>query len=488
MSDLWGRTADLVFPEGEKYINDPVLWSKERLNVTLWSKQKNIIESVRDNVNTAVMSCHDIGKSFTAALTCCWWIDSHPPGTAFVVTTAPSGPQVKAILWREINRMHKSAGLAGRTNLTEWYLDKEIVAFGRKPSEYTPDAFQGIHAIYVLVILDEACGIPDSLWDAASTLTTNEYSRTLAIGNPDDPFSRFERVCRDDSAWNVIQVSAFDSPNFTGEEVPDVIKRQLISPRWVESKRIEWGEDSALYTSKVGGKFPTDVVEGVIPGSWVTQCRYLDLPQGEPRELGVDVGAGGDRSVQIVRLGPKVVDMRTSRHSDPMRLAGEVVDFINRHEIDRVKIDSNGIGWGVMGRLRELSFAHNSDPTLCVHNATVIGINVGEGADNSVRFLNKRSEIWWNVGRENSRTKGWDLGFLPDEAIGELTAPRYEIMDSFGKIKVESKKTLKKRLGKSPDIADAVLLAFTETSWEFSTDAVALAMTRLNVPGQGIRQ
>lgn len=198
MSDLWGRAADLIFPEGEQYINDPVRWANDRLGATLWSRQKEIIESVRDFPQTAVMSCHDIGKSFIAATTCCWWIDSHPPGTAFVVTTAPSGPQVKAILWREINRMHKAAGLAGRTNLTEWYLDKEIVAFGRKPSEYTPDAFQGIHAIYVLVVLDEACGIPESLWDAASTLTTNEYSRTLAIGNPDDPFSRFERVCRPD--------------------------------------------------------------------------------------------------------------------------------------------------------------------------------------------------------------------------------------------------------------------------------------------------
>lgn len=482
MTDLWGRVADLVYPKGQQYINDPALWAKERLDVTLWSKQQLIVESVRDNPQTAVMSCHDIGKSFTGALVCCWWIDAHPPGTAFVVTTAPSGPQVKAILWREINKMHTKGQLEGRTNLTEWYLGKEIVAFGRKPSEYTPDAFQGIHATYVLVILDEACGIPDTLWDAASTLTTNEYSRTLAIGNPDDPHTRFEKVSRAGSGWNVIQVSAFDSPNFTDEDVPDTIKRQLISPSWTDKKKIEWGEDSPLYQSKVLGKFPTDTADGVVPGSWVQKCRYLDLPAEGVKEMGFDVGAGGDRSVMVVRQGPKVLDVFTSRHDDPMRLTGEAVDMINRHEIERVKIDSNGIGWGIMGRLKELSHAHNWDTTECVHRAHITGVNVSAASSQPTRFLNLRCELWWDIGREFSRQQKWDLGLLEDDAIAELTAPKYEIMDSKGKIKVEAKKKVKKRLDRSPDTADGLLLAFVETVFEMETDARELATLRLREP------
>lgn len=481
MSDVWDRVAELVYPKGQQYIDDPVLWAKDRLDVTLWAKQREILESVRNNSHTAVSSCHGIGKSFTAALTCCWWIDSHPPGTAFVVTTAPSGQQVKAILWREINRMHQRGGFEGRTNLTEWYIGKEIVAFGRKPSEYSPDAFQGIHAIYVLVVLDEACGIPGTLWDAASTLTTNEYSRSLAIGNPDDPHSRFELVCRPDSVWHHIQISAFDSPNFTGEDVPDIIKRQLTSPGWAEQKKREWGEDSALYISKVLGQFPKDTTDGVIPGSWAAKCRYLDLPAEGAKEMGFDVGAGGDRSVMVVRHGPRIIDMFTSRHTDPMKLAGEAVHVIERHGVTKVKIDSNGIGWGVMGRLKELSRVHNYDAKVAIHGAQIEGINVAEASSNPERFLNKRSELWWDVGRERSRQETWDLSYLDDEAIAELTSPKYEIMDSKGKIKIESKKKVRERMGRSPDIADAVLLAFVEIDWEIHTDATELANTRLSL-------
>src|SRR5690349_19281618 len=154
----------------KSYKDDPVKWAKERCDVDLWSKQQEIICSVRDHSLTSVHSCHAIGKSFVAATTVAWWLDVHPVGEAFVVTTAPTDKQVKAVLWREINRLHTRAGLAGRTNLSEWYIGKELVAFGRKPADQDPTAFQGIHARYVLLVLDEACGIPKELWDAGSSI------------------------------------------------------------------------------------------------------------------------------------------------------------------------------------------------------------------------------------------------------------------------------------------------------------------------------
>ena len=125
-----------------------------------------------------------------AAMAACWWIDSHAPGEAFVLSTAPTAPQVRAVLWRNINRIHASAGLPGRCNQVEWLMptgddSEELVAIGRKPSEHSEGAFQGIHARYVLVILDESQGVPETLWTATESIASNKNARILAIGNPD---------------------------------------------------------------------------------------------------------------------------------------------------------------------------------------------------------------------------------------------------------------------------------------------------------------
>jgi hypothetical protein len=107
---------------------NPVLWAEERLGDTLWSAQKRILNALRDHRQVAVMSCHEIGKSYISAVATGWWIDVHPPGSAFVVTSAPSAPQVRTVLWREISRVHTRGKLPGRVNQTEWLLpigDKE---------------------------------------------------------------------------------------------------------------------------------------------------------------------------------------------------------------------------------------------------------------------------------------------------------------------------------------------------------------------------
>src|ERR1035437_7116675 len=141
------RTRPALLPLSA-YRTDPSLWVKDRTGEHIWSKQAEILESVRDNRRTSVHSCHESGKSFTAARAVAWWIDSHAPGEAFVVTTAPTGAQVRAILWKDINRAHATGHVAGRTNMNEWYIGNELVAFGRKPSDYDSEAFQGIHAQY----------------------------------------------------------------------------------------------------------------------------------------------------------------------------------------------------------------------------------------------------------------------------------------------------------------------------------------------------
>lgn len=480
---------DILNPKRREWQRNPGLWAKERLGVTIWSKQKEIIESVRDHSETAVHSCHEIGKSFIAALTACWWLDTHDPGTAFVVSTAPTQPQVEAILWREINRMHQKGDLPGRTNLTEWYMGKELVGLGRKPSEYNHSAFQGIHARYFLVIIDEACGVPKQIWDAASTLAANEHGKMLAIGNPDDPISEFADNCKPGSGWNVIGIGYADTPNFTdeGKNLPPEITEQLISPRWVESRRKKWGEDSALFISKCEGKFPTGADPfSAIPMSMLNKCRYLDLPDGEPIEAGIDVGAGGDRTIIYERRGRKAGRIAEFTDSDPMRTVGLLCEKLREWGIQRVKIDSIGIGWGIYGRIKELSSKHNVSG-MTSHEAEVVPVNFGSKPTpgRERKYLNKRAEVWWEVGRENSRLQTWDLSNVDEDVINELTAPRYTLLDSYGKIKIEPKDEIRKRLeGASPDKADALLLAFIESrvGGDFSS-AVSLTQGTLLKPG-----
>src|SRR4051812_2227197 len=135
-----------------------------------------------------------MGKSFIASRIIAWWIDSHPVGEAFVVSTAPSAAQVSAIMWREVAKIHRAADLEGKINRAgypQWYIGPELVGYGRKPADYEQSAFQGIHAKYVLVVIDEACGVPRHLYDAIDALVTNQNCRVLAIGNPDDAASHF---------------------------------------------------------------------------------------------------------------------------------------------------------------------------------------------------------------------------------------------------------------------------------------------------------
>lgn len=445
---------------GPDWAGDPVGWVSTRAQRFIWSKQRDIMTSVRDHPNTAVHSCHSAGKSFIAALTALWWIDSHPPGEAFVVTSAPTGDQVKAILWREMNRGHKRLygddRAGGRMNLVEWYDQAgELVAFGRKPNDYEPTSFQGIHARFVLVILDEACGIPKSLWEAASSLTSNENGRILAIGNPDDPESHFAEVCKNAAdTWSIIHISIFDTPNFTDEEVPADIRELLASRRWQEEKAKEWGETSSVYKSKVLGLFPTDSDDGVVPLSWVAQCRSLELQPDGDVELGFDPARGGsDKAVLWLRKGPVALKKWSWPSTpDPLELAKLVLEKILETQATSIKIDADGLGWAISGIFDTW---HEQG----LHDCIAVPVLGSEPAIDEEHFLNTRAEMWW-MAREMSRLHEWDLGALELEDIGDLTVPRWHTNNPRQRTQIEKKAELKKRLGRSPDSADALILAF----------------------------
>jgi len=442
------------------YREQPELWAWQRAKSFTWSKQREILRAARDHRRTAVRSCHGIGKSHSAALLAAWWIDVHAPGEAFVVTSAPTYAQVRAILWRYIRQLHKRAGLPGRVNQTEWLIDEDLVAFGRKPADHDEAAFQGIHARRVLVLLDEACGIPAQLWIAADALTTNDGCRIVAIGNPDNPSSYFKEVSEETSSWHKIRISAFDSPNLTDEPIPDELRELLISAHWVAEKKQEWGEDSPVYISKVLGEFPGDNPFAVVRYADVAMCRFeIDTPRTpeelSPVELGIDVGGGGDLTVIRERRGMVSGRRWSSRSDKPETLAPFVLRVINDTGASSVKVDSIGIGWGLVGELRNMAAQG-------LHSANVHAVNVGEAASQPHRFANLRAELWWEVGRRAFEQRLVDVSTMEeaDRTIAELCMPLYD-HDPKGRIRVEPKDDIRKRTnGRSPDDADAWLLSY----------------------------
>ena len=439
--------ANLLAPTGER---NPVKWAEDRLHAHLWSKQQEILFSIRDHKRTAVAACHAAGKSHVAAIAACEWLDTHPPGQAFVVTTAPSYHQVRAILWRYINQFHGRNGLRGRCNQTEWFIGGELVGIGRKPADHDEDSFQGIHAPYVLAILDEAGGVPSQFWTAIEAVTTGDDCRILAIGNPDHPQSPL-REAAESSQWNFIRISAFDNPNFTNEVCPLDVKRGLVTQNWVNDAKEKWGETSPVYQSKVVGLFPDSSEDSVINyAKLVASINAEPSPVStDPTILGIDVAGGGsDMTVVRQRRGDQALKQWSTSLADSEDLVSWILRIVAETGAKVIRIDSTGLGWGIVGSLRKQASW-----------ITVVAINAS-AKPSQERFLNSRAEMWWK-GREMLEAGLLDLSGAEDTdtLLAQLSAPKWHL-NSRGKIVIEEKAEVKKRMGRSPDNADALLLAF----------------------------
>lgn len=448
-------TSDLVmdrlFPPSNPWEKNPIGWTRSRLNEFLWSKQRRICRSVVHNRYTAVHSCHDSGKSFTASRIAAWWIDAHIPGDAFVITTAPTTHQVDAILWREIGRAHRKGNLVGRITLdSKWRLGpaygEELVAYGRKPADYDPEAFQGLHQTYVLVVIDEANGVPKVMYDAIDTLVTNENARVLAIGNPDSPTSHFASVCKKGSDWNVIHIDGYSTPNFTGERVPDRLRDDLLSVTWVNERKVRWGTRSPLWMSKVRGLFPTTADDALIQQDWWESAasRQLD-PGGYAGQLGGDVARyGEDDSLCYLFIGGQLrILWRASKQATTVT-AKKFAETMRAMPSTSAMIDGTGVGGGVVDQLKDWDlsvweFISSAKPT-----------------DN--RFANLRSEAYWHL-RELFEYGMIDVDPKDEELQNQLTSMKWGL-NGKGQIQVETKEEYMKRLRvKSPDHADGAMMA-----------------------------
>lgn len=423
---------------------DPVTFCENVLGFHPWSKQREIIESVRDNPRTAVRSCHGSGKTAVAARVVAWYLTAFPESR--VVTTAPTFSQVRDLLWSEINAAVGRApeGLFPPCDSTRLTISRSWFAVGLSTDR--PERFQGHHAENLLLVVDEASGVHEDIYEAAEGFLTSPNARVLLIGNPTQTSGTFYRAFHSERhLYNTIHISAWDTPNVTGEEVPEVARKSLVSPDWVEQRKQQWGEGSPLYDVRVLGNFPSESEDQVIGLQQIEDAKAREVSPSSPVVISCDVARyGSDETVIAVRRGNNVRIHKTYTSRSLMETAGHIVDCARQYNAPgmRVVIDDVGLGGGVTDRLKEMGVPCE-------------GFNGGSAATEPRLYPNRRSEAWFAFAEQINQ-----VDIDPDEMLGaDLVAPKYSL-DSSGRRVVEAKDKTKKRLGRSPDRADAVLMAF----------------------------
>lgn len=423
--------------------NDPVRWCQHALGFDAWSRQQEIIESVFQHPRTAVRSCHGSGKTATAARTALAFLAAYPRSR--VITTAPTFTQVRDLLWPEIHTaVHKAPeGFYPSPDQTRLTIEQDWYMVGISTDR--PERFQGHHAENILLIVDEASGVDEAIYEAAEGFMTAEGARILLLGNPTRTSGQFYRAFHSERAlWNTIHISAFDTPNFTGEDVPEHVSRNMVSPAWVEDKRQLWGEDSPMWQVRVLGEFPSLADDQIISLAAIEEAQARSADPSDPIVVACDVARyGSDETVIVIRQGNHARIHAAYTGKSLMQTAGKIIDTVRGLNAScRVVVDDAGLGGGVTDRLREVGM-------------TVEAFNGGSPAHQPDLYPNRRSEAWFVFAEH---LPSLDLDADPQLAA-DLVAPRYAL-DSHGRRVVEPKDTTKKRLGRSPDRADAILMAY----------------------------
>lgn len=490
-----------------RYKDDPVLFAIDVLGFEPWSKQVDILRSVQDHIHTAVRSCHGSGKSEIASIIACWWVATRPIGEAIVVTTAPTYPQVHNILWEAIRRHHRVAkerfelGLSPMelpgyiTQDDDWKTaNGTLVGFGRKPADSNDHAFQGIHRRYVLVIVDESCGIVPKLFTAVEAITTTENSRILAVGNPDDPSAHFFKFFTSDPTWHRIDISSFDSPNYTRDHEghytdqdradrncnqPDVcaerewakrwdrdknIRRDTLpmlpNKTWVEERRLAWGEDSPLWASKVLGQFPDTSLNTLFSLSTMQVGWDTDIKPARTADIifGVDLSRFGpdystvykyeDGNVRLIdSWGGKADEVKV----DGMESAARVHQLALSYGATEVRIDAEGIGGPILDQITRLSEG----------SYAVVEMRGSAPSPDRYRWRNARA-YWYDDARDQMSRGMIDIDISDTKLSDELQQVQYHFKNQQGALQIESKDDMKKRGLKSPDFADAAIYAMAD--------------------------
>jgi phage terminase large subunit len=431
----------------ERYQNDPVLFVDEVLGVYPDPWQVKFLRAIaKGNRKISVRSGHGVGKSTASSWAMLWYFMTRTP--VKVVVTAPTSAQLFDAMFAELKRWVMQMPQPLQDLIT---VKQDRIVFNAAPDEMfisartsraeQPEALQGIHSDNVMLVADEASGVPEQVFEAAAGSMSGHNAVTLLLGNPTRSSGFFyDTHNRLANEWVTFRVSCEDSPRVSKEYIDEMMSR--------------YGEESNAFRIRVLGEFPRSDDDTIIPMELIESAKQRDVQSnpGAPMLWGLDVARfGSDSSSLTKRKGNIVVEPpRVWRNLDLMQLTGAVVAEYEAQKPedkpDQILVDSIGLGAGVVDRLKELGLP-------------AIGVNVSESPSFSPNqtYANLKAELWY-------KAKAWferrDCR-IPDDSrlTAELATVRYTFT-STGKTKVESKEDIKKRGLKSPDCADSLILTF----------------------------
>lgn len=430
----------------ERIWNDAEFFHQEILDYAPWEKQLEISDSIRDHRNTAVRSCNGAGKTFHISREALRFLMSFP--NSAVINTAPTWTQVENQFWRYLRDAYTNANvpLGGTLLKTELTIADTWFAKGIANNPDRLASFQGWHAENIMMIFDEASGIPPVIWEAAvGAMSGGQTVRFIVIGNPNANSGPFYNAFRDPT-FNKLRISAFDIPNV--REQRQVIPG-LTDHHFVEEVAARYGEHSDAYKVRVLGEFPSQASNTIISIDAIEAAFNADreLQNEKDEHIGLDPARfGDDDSAFVYRKGNFAKVLEVVNGNNTMELAGKSVRYLKEFPNAKLDIDVIGIGAGIFDRLRE-------QPNI---SHRVFGVNSAAKPHDPAEFLNVRIESWVNV-REWLR----DAILERHEGFYELAQPTYKIT-SAGKMQLEGKEEMAKRGVPSPNVADALALTLSK--------------------------
>jgi phage terminase large subunit len=471
------------FPDPH-YQRNPVGFFRDILGVEPWSRQRQILEAVRDHPRVAICSGHKVSKSHTAAGIALWFYCSF--NDARVVLTSVTARQVDQILWRELRMLRARSGRCvdckrkdpeglliprpcehsaiidgeqgdlARTGLKSPDF-REVVGFTAKEAE----AVAGISGKNLLYIPDEASGIEDAIFEAIEGNRAGG-ARIVMFSNGTRNEGEFYE------AFNAKQRLYF-TMRISSEETPNVVEGREVIPglatrEWIEEKKIEWGEDSPMYRVRIKGEHAVGEDAKIFSIHTISQAeaRWMDTPEAGRLFIGVDPAGEsglGDESAFSARRGLKQLVLRTATGLNDEAHLVQVLSLIAALKLPRetpvVVLDREGsIGSSLAGRLRAYLEAEPAAPPF-----ELVTVRASDKAIRQPHLYDRiRDELCANL-YQWCRDGG---AILSDSKLAkEMHAPEWK-QGINGKLKATPKDTLRKMLGRSPDRFDALALSVWE--------------------------
>ena len=398
------------------------------------------LKNGKRNIKLSVSSGHGVGKSVTLAWLILWFLFCYMD--AQVPTTAPTAEQMHDILWKELANWWKKMPeqIMNLYDYSSSYMrikERPETWFARAKTarKENPEALAGVHSDHVMVIADEASGVPDEIFNTAEGAMTGPFVIVVMISNPTRLIGYFyDSHHSDKNAWTTMQFSSKDSPIVDNAYIQRIIDKHA--------------EDSDEYCIRVTGQFPkADAIDeaGYVPLLLESDIKNVeDSPFLGDVLMGIDpAGEGRDETIWVARDHYKAKVVYREKISNEKSIAQKTLTLMDFYGVrdPNVYVDNFGIGANVAQEM-------------AIEGHRINGINVGMKAYDE-RYTNLRAEAYWKL-KEWLRTGG---ELVRNEGWKELLFIRYRNQLG-GKLQIMPKIDMKKKLGKSPDVPDALSLTF----------------------------